>query len=1026
MKLSSDDPRLTDYVLGELDEPERTEIEAAIQEDEVLRREVEDLRSFGGLLSGALSERGGSRLSAERRQAIEEALEGREHEEVLSQGSGPGAGPPPSGAGLEVGDQLGNYTLVRKISEGGMGIVYEARQGGLDRTVALKVLSKNLANDSSFLARLKKEARTAAALDHPNLVEVYEIGADRGYVFFSMQYVDGESLGDRLRREGKVSVSEALTIVGQVAQALDCAWSEGGIIHRDIKPANILLAHRGQVKLADLGLAKSVSTDLGLTDTGTSMGTPYYMAPEQGRGAKTVDCRADIYSLGVTLFHAITGQLPFQGDTPLAVMMAHAEQPLPDPLSLDPEIPAGVCQLIRKMCAKDPEDRFRTPGQFIAALAALGRVPSPAGTGSRTEIVRNRPTLLATQAYAERPRWGFRNALGVAGWVAAAICLAILGFQWTSPRLNEQELKRLFDFAVHVARTEPESHEAVIENFRQVEIEGRGTQYAMMARTEREKAKRSKRQSEAGKELESDVEALVEADRFREAIELVRKLPEDSRLALAPGKWDRALRYVERRAEARVLRLLEQAKQLVAVDELDKAKERYSQIESFELPAFESVAITGLKELERLVEEQRLKKAEALYEEVLSEVNDLVKERDYGRALALCAGLEEDVRYEPVKERIARDKADVGRAQAVLKCAMVALRGLGEGEESQVTERLPKAIAKGTPKAPEAEEPDEDEGEREVALGEADEGVNVQGAPPDGQDRDAIVQRQGKTVLGIDVGRAKQVPEEKPEGKLAGGKEKAGGQEAAPPAKQPEELEPEVPVLSYSLPRARELPTERVIALAKPSMAKLGAEGLLNLAVFSLLEGDAANAKACLAKAREAGADVSRYESDPTPFAQGKGEDGTGMAHAHYEEDGWHLDGIKVTGAYQHRAWGGTFMAQLQARGSSIVFLFDDPKVRFMTLWHSATDTGAGFQTTIHISVNGQDVVREYRVPGHRHDRYEHGPIGKYNLPVPESWDISRFVREGDNEIKITLSEKAPTLYWLKEVWLSQRKLNLE
>jgi hypothetical protein len=223
-------------------------------------------------------------------------------------------------------------------------------------------------------------------------------------------------------------------------------------------------------------------------------------------------------------------------------------------------------------------------------------------------------------------------------------------------------------------------------------------------------------------------------------------------------------------------------------------------------------------------------------------------------------------------------------------------------------------------------------------------------------------------------------------------------------------------------PKLADLPTERVIELARASQAKLGPDGLLNEAAFLLFEGGAARAGTVLGKAKAAGAQVTRYEYLLANVVPTDGNWKDRPAHASYEQDGWHLDGMKITGGFNHRAWGGTVMAQLSSRGQSISIQFDNAGYRFLTLWHSATEAGGGFQTFIHLSVNGQEILKDYRVPGHDHNQYEHGPIKAYSLPMPESWDISEFLRDGPNEVKITLSEKAPTVYWLKEVWLGQRK----
>lgn len=295
----------------------------------------------------------------------------------------PGAAAPSAPA---YGMRMGHYRLVRKIGEGGMGSVFEAIQDGLNRKVALKVLPTRLLSDAAYLERFQREARAAAGLNHPNIVTVYDIGQDRGHHFFSMEYVDGESLQKRLEREGKIPLQEALSIIIRIADALDYAWKHGKMIHRDIKPDNILLTKEKHVKLADLGLAKSTQEETGVTTTDTAIGSPAYMAPEQARAAKDVDCRADIYSLGITLFHILTGKRPYEGGTPLAVQLAHQEQPLPDPRQLEPSVTPSVCAVIRRMCSKTPEERYQTPEELLEDLEKVreGRPPAASLPGRQT------------------------------------------------------------------------------------------------------------------------------------------------------------------------------------------------------------------------------------------------------------------------------------------------------------------------------------------------------------------------------------------------------------------------------------------------------------------------------------------------------------------------------------------------------------------------------------------------------------------------------------------------------------------
>jgi serine/threonine protein kinase len=269
------------------------------------------------------------------------------------------------------GTALGSYQLIRKIAQGGMGQVYEALQTTLDRKVALKILTDELAHRPEFLRRFEREAKAAAALNHPNIVQVYDFSEVDGRLFLVMEFVEGQDLSARVREMGQLPVPEALLVVEQAALALRAAHHKS-IIHRDIKPANILRTRDGLIKVSDLGLAK-VLTDqtTELTLTGAVMGSPHFLAPEQASGARHVDHRADIYSLGITLFFLLTGRYAYEGATPYSIVLAHATAPLPSAADFGIELPAVVEAFIQKLSAKKPEDRYQS---YDALLADLERV----------------------------------------------------------------------------------------------------------------------------------------------------------------------------------------------------------------------------------------------------------------------------------------------------------------------------------------------------------------------------------------------------------------------------------------------------------------------------------------------------------------------------------------------------------------------------------------------------------------------------------------------------------------------------
>jgi len=263
---------------------------------------------------------------------------------------------------------IGDYEIIDKLGQGGMGAVYRARQISLDRVVALKVLPQQFEEDDDFVARFQREATVAARLNHPNLVRVYSSGVADGSHFIAMELIEGENLRQRMKRE-PVPMSEALRICADVARALQCGWDSARLIHRDIKPANIYLSHAGEVKLGDLGLAKStLANTTGITQTGTSLGTPLYMSPEQGKGEKNIDFRSDIYSLGCTLYELLTGKPPYEGRDGHTLIHQHIHAPLPAILKVLPGCPMPLVRLVGKMLRKQPRERHAGYEDLIAEM----------------------------------------------------------------------------------------------------------------------------------------------------------------------------------------------------------------------------------------------------------------------------------------------------------------------------------------------------------------------------------------------------------------------------------------------------------------------------------------------------------------------------------------------------------------------------------------------------------------------------------------------------------------------------------
>lgn len=283
---------------------------------------------------------------------------------------------------------IGDFIILEELGRGGMGVVYLAHQISLDRPAALKVLADQYAHNTEFVVGFIKEARAAAKLNHPHIVQAYAVGDDNGIYFFAMENIDGETMKTVLKREGKIPIDYALAVIQQIAEALDYAWKEQRLIHRDIKPDNIMMTRSGRAKLADLGLARIAGE---IEDTGGDevMGTPQYISPEHLTGAE-MDARSDIYSLGATLFHLITGRFAFEGRTAGDIARKHLESPVPNPRSVDPTISADIAYITMKMMAKDPDDRYQTAEALATDLRLVRQGKNlvkpkakPAGAGKQ-------------------------------------------------------------------------------------------------------------------------------------------------------------------------------------------------------------------------------------------------------------------------------------------------------------------------------------------------------------------------------------------------------------------------------------------------------------------------------------------------------------------------------------------------------------------------------------------------------------------------------------------------------------------
>jgi len=323
--------------------------------------------------------------------------------------------------------KLGDYELRAHIGKGGMANVYLARRSGGPGHIALKVIHRNLSDKPGVLERLERERRALFALEHPNIVRGLDFGCVEGRYYLAMEFVEGMTLKSYVRKHGPVPEATALDWMEQVTEALDYAH-QSGFVHRDIKTRNLVLRKDGVVKILDFGLSKSLSDeDQELTQDGQMLGTVLYAAPEQLRGAKDVDCRADIYSLGITVYYLLAGHVPFRGSTTTATAALHLERHLPDLKEERPELSDGICTLVERMTRKAPEARYQNPAELLDEIRLLrheGRVSDTEPGDPRAE-----PKLSGRKSVSRL--WPLA--------AAAAMIAFLLAHTWRQPRLKEAD-----------------------------------------------------------------------------------------------------------------------------------------------------------------------------------------------------------------------------------------------------------------------------------------------------------------------------------------------------------------------------------------------------------------------------------------------------------------------------------------------------------------------------------------------------------------------------------------------------------
>ena len=506
------------------------------------------------------------------------------------------------GAPRQTSRKIEGFSLIKKLGDGGMGSTYLARQLSMDRLVAIKVLKKNLSRDSTYIQRFMSEAKLAGALNHENNVSMYDVGQSSGFYYLVMEYVDGKNLRDMLDESGAPLEEEfALTVTLQTTKAIDHAHRLG-IIHSDIKPDNIILNREKTAKLCDFGLARESNAEAHLTQDGMMIGTPHYASPEQAKGSKDLDIRTDIYSLGATLYHLISGQTPFSGPSAAVIMTQHITKQIPSPKEVNPDISHNTCMLLQKMTYRERDKRYKDPADLIIDLECViaGEFPvsirqqQPAARRKRTSSIRAPKVEHAARPLRPTRDHGEKKSSFPAVWIAAGIpAVLIAGLllvlfldkgedtetsgsaepEQGKPETPETEdtgsgYKSMYEQAAHFWSSNPELYADAIRRFRRIRRKAGNTVWAEKAAERiREIAKARK---EAGmkefKRILEQARAHASSGNYDKALAVFGSIPQQfSRLLAADVQAEtmkirNRARHKTDRIAASVRKLIEQKK----------------------------------------------------------------------------------------------------------------------------------------------------------------------------------------------------------------------------------------------------------------------------------------------------------------------------------------------------------------------------------------------------------------------------------------------------------------------------------
>ena len=549
----------------------------------------------------------------------------------------------------KVPKRLAGFDVLETIARGGMCTVFKARQISMDRIVALKVLSPRLASDKRHTERLFKEARSVAMLSHVNIIQGFDVGEASGYYYFAAEYVDGESVAAKLARERKLLETEALNITEQIALALSHIHSAVNMVHGDIKPANIVMTKTGVAKLADLGLARVI----GQVDP-VAAGTPHYISPEQARNVVDVDIRSDIYSLGATLFHMVTGNPPYGGANPNEIIANHLTSPIPSPRILTPELSAGICSLITRMLAKERDDRYQTPDEL---LQDIRKVRSGMPLVSLASPVRARAAYGGTVGRREQDasrKWLMPVIGGLAAAAVLAVVLVLVLTKSATPPpktnvappptpavIREKQAEGAFAALVKFERENPAERRALVDRCQEFAKQWSGTSFAVKANQMADAAfqRDDKEADSLFQKAKAEAKQCVDEQRFSAATAAWKRFPGPRFLS---KKWQimagNEITVAARQASQQWDEVSADAGKLAEQGQYDKALEMLATV------------VPGMADIDKLVEEKKAeyrakveKRDEKQPDAVQDEFNALLRSvaryelgRSYSLALQAC------------------------------------------------------------------------------------------------------------------------------------------------------------------------------------------------------------------------------------------------------------------------------------------------------------------------------------------------------------------------------------------------------